>query len=148
MKEKVVTLERTVEQLLSILQHDRKLNAENDVMVHNSLATGRASVSRTCREVREANPSLASGMYWIDPDGQGVGEDAIYVHCNMDSGTSFLTFSKSYYLKNIDNYSCVTIYFQVRRLFCTILKQQRMWDTALILAATRKKSTIRQPVNK
>jgi thiamine kinase-like enzyme len=25
-------------------------------------------------------------MYWIDPDGQGVGDDAIFVHCDMTTG--------------------------------------------------------------
>jgi hypothetical protein len=25
-------------------------------------------------------------MYWIDPDGQGVGDGAIYVYCDMTSG--------------------------------------------------------------
>ena len=26
------------------------------------------------------------GMYWIDPDGLGIGDGAIYVHCDMSSG--------------------------------------------------------------
>ncbi len=25
-------------------------------------------------------------MHWIDPDGQGVGDDPIYVYCDMTSG--------------------------------------------------------------
>jgi hypothetical protein len=29
------------------------------------------------------NPSFASGMQWIDPDGQGIGDDPIYVYCDM-----------------------------------------------------------------
>jgi hypothetical protein len=33
-----------------------------------------------------ANPSLQSGMHWIDPDGQGVGDNPIYVYCDMTSG--------------------------------------------------------------
>jgi hypothetical protein len=44
------------------------------------------SMSRTCREARAADPSLNSGMYWIDPDGQGVGDDPIYVYCDMAKG--------------------------------------------------------------
>ncbi|KAK4011383.1 hypothetical protein OUZ56_020497 [Daphnia magna] len=27
-------------------------------------------------------------MYWIDPDGQGVGDDPIYVFCNMTTGST------------------------------------------------------------
>jgi hypothetical protein len=41
---------------------------------------------RTCREAHQADPSLTSGMYWIDPDGQAVGDDPIYVYCDMNSG--------------------------------------------------------------
>jgi hypothetical protein len=26
-------------------------------------------------------------MYWIDPDGEGVGDDPIYVSCDMATGT-------------------------------------------------------------
>ena len=44
------------------------------------------AIHRTCHEVRAANSSLPSGMYWIDPDGQGVGDDPINVACDMTSG--------------------------------------------------------------
>jgi hypothetical protein len=44
------------------------------------------SMPRTCKEARAADPSLNSGMYWIDPDGQGVGDDPIYVYCDMAKG--------------------------------------------------------------
>lgn len=44
------------------------------------------AILRTCLEIRETDPSLDSGMYWIDPDGQGVGDGAIYVFCDMTSG--------------------------------------------------------------
>ena len=49
-------------------------------------SNGRSGIPRTCRELRAANPSLASGMQWIDPDGQGIGDDPIYVYCDMSSG--------------------------------------------------------------
>jgi hypothetical protein len=55
--------------------------------VENAIeSTGRSGIPRTCRELRADNPSLPSGMHWIDPDGQGVGDDPIYVYCNMASG--------------------------------------------------------------
>lgn len=41
---------------------------------------------RACREAHLADPSLTSGMHWIDPDGQFVSDDPIYVYCDMDSG--------------------------------------------------------------
>ena len=49
-------------------------------------SSGKSGIPRTCRELRAANPSLSSGMQWIDPDGQGIGDDPIYVYCNMSSG--------------------------------------------------------------
>ena len=49
-------------------------------------SSGKSGIPRTCRELRAANPSLASGMQWIDPDGQGIGDDPIYVYCDMSSG--------------------------------------------------------------
>jgi hypothetical protein len=48
--------------------------------------TGKSGIPRTCRELRAADPSLSSGMHWIDPDGQGVGDNPIYVYCDMTSG--------------------------------------------------------------
>ncbi|XP_046457504.1 contactin-associated protein-like 2 [Daphnia pulex] len=41
---------------------------------------------RTCSEARAADPSLTMGMHWIDPDGQGVGDDPIFVYCDMATG--------------------------------------------------------------
>ena len=49
-------------------------------------SNGRSGIPRTCRELRAANPSLASGMQFIDPDGQGIGDDPIYVYCDMSTG--------------------------------------------------------------
>jgi hypothetical protein len=46
----------------------------------------RNAIFRTCQELLSSNPLLESGMYWIDPDGQGVGDDAIHVFCDMKSG--------------------------------------------------------------
>ena len=49
-------------------------------------SSGKSGIPRTCRELRAANPSLSSGMQWVDPDGQGIGDDPIYVYCDMSSG--------------------------------------------------------------
>jgi hypothetical protein len=55
--------------------------------VENAIeSTGRSGIPRTCKELRAIDPSLSSGMHWIDPDGQGVGDDPIYVYCDMTSG--------------------------------------------------------------
>ncbi|KZS14837.1 Contactin associated protein 1-like protein [Daphnia magna] len=57
----------------------------------NAYFFAKRSILRTCQEIRAAIPSLSSGMYWIDPDGQGVGDDPIYVYCNMTTGSSSVT---------------------------------------------------------
>ena len=49
-------------------------------------STGKSGIPRTCRGLQATNPSLPSGMHWIDPDGQGLGDDPIYVYCDMTSG--------------------------------------------------------------
>jgi len=43
-------------------------------------------IPRTCHEALLNNPWLTSGVYWIDPDGQGVGIDPIQVTCDMSPG--------------------------------------------------------------
>ena len=52
----------------------------------------KSGIPRTCRELRAANPGLASGMQFIDPDGQGNGDDPIFVYCNMSTGKYFVIF--------------------------------------------------------
>jgi hypothetical protein len=56
---------------------------KKEISIHS---TGKNGIPRTCRELRAADPSLSSGMHWIDPDGQGVGDNTIYVYCDMTSG--------------------------------------------------------------
>ena len=43
---------------------------------------------RTCQEALDSGlPEYKnSGMYWIDPDGLGIGDGAIYVFCDMTTG--------------------------------------------------------------
>jgi hypothetical protein len=75
LEEKVIRLESKVQQLESSLEA-----LQENIKSVNPL-TGRSSIQRTCREAHLADPSLDSGMHWIDPDGQGVGDDPIYVYC-------------------------------------------------------------------
>lgn len=64
---------------------EQELRSERETI--QVLAAGNNNTPRTCHEIHDNDPSLTSGMYWIDPDGQGVGDDAIYVQCDMTSGT-------------------------------------------------------------
>lgn len=50
------------------------------------LASSMGAVGRTCHELKLADQSLESGMFWIDPDGHGAGDAPIHVFCNMTSG--------------------------------------------------------------
>ncbi len=80
---------KEVAQLQLDLRNEREINSrlakKNDNAIETKSAA-RGSIPRTCREVRLADPSLISGMHWIDPDGQGVGDDPIYVYCNTTTG--------------------------------------------------------------
>jgi hypothetical protein len=87
------TLERKVE------QHDNLLiDLKNEQ--HQLKAESSYPILRTCSHIRATLPSQTSGMYWIDPDGQGIGDEPIYVYCNMSTGKSFsiLYFYKNYIL--------------------------------------------------
>ena len=44
------------------------------------------SMPRSCAEARSADPTLQSGNYYVDPDGTNVGDDPIYVYCDMSTG--------------------------------------------------------------
>lgn len=39
-------------------------------------------IARTCHELMSADPTLESGMYYIDPDGLNSGDVPINVHCS------------------------------------------------------------------
>ncbi len=92
----LIRLKATVQKqelLLADLQNERQTSFQSipnnsfGIKEKSALAVGKSSMfPRTCRELRAADPSLSSGMHWIDPDGQGVGDDPIYVYCDMTKG--------------------------------------------------------------
>ena len=62
-------------------------SSSNTVVSLNGIGNRQANVIyRTCHEAHAADSSLKSGTHWIDPDGKGVGDDPIRVHCNMTTG--------------------------------------------------------------
>ena len=78
-------LELKVIRLEEIIDSQRE--KEKIVSAVDERSVGRSvSFPRTCRELRAADPTLITGMHWIDPDGQGVGDDPIYVLCDMVTG--------------------------------------------------------------
>ena len=82
------------------------------------------SFPRTCRELRASDPTLTSGMHWIDPDGQGVGDDPIFVYCDMAKGILCMVYIKYRFDK------FYRIILQVpRRLYTTA---NRQWTLATV----------------
>ncbi len=83
---KVGRLEAKVEQqefFLTALRSGRRSFIDD---VEMEVTSGKNAVGRTCRELLAADPSLTSGMYSIDPDGQDIGDGPIYVYCDMTNG--------------------------------------------------------------
>jgi hypothetical protein len=83
-----------LEEKVARLEHE--LRSKEKIQV----AAGNNNTPRTCHEIHDADPSLTSGMYWIDPDGQGVGEAPISVFCDMSTG-KMIKQSRS---RNADNF--------------------------------------------
>ncbi len=84
-EELIIALQNEKEERTSATELDsNSISASNVQLVQQS--TGRILLRRTCGELYAANPALSSGMHWIDPDGQGTGEDAIHVYCDMKTG--------------------------------------------------------------
>ncbi|CDQ56985.1 unnamed protein product [Oncorhynchus mykiss] len=46
--------------------------------------------ARTCEDLKQCYPLKKSGEYWVDPN-QGSSEDAIKVHCNMETGETCIS---------------------------------------------------------
>ncbi len=101
-----------------------------------------SGIPRTCRELRASNPSFASGMQWIDPDGQGIGDDPIYVYCDMSTGWKLIQF-----LLLTKKFSIHFCYKDPLQLFTTV-SLPLTWAIALILDAIPGQLTTTRPSNK
>jgi hypothetical protein len=114
---KVKALEETIhhqELLIFALQKEISSSTESSKKVLSKgldkLSTEKSNNFRTCHEIRLEDPTLPSGMYWIDPDGNGIGDFPISVYCNMttgnrDTGTVSLIHS---FFKTVKNKHCGT----------------------------------------
>ncbi|XP_057368213.1 uncharacterized protein LOC130689201 [Daphnia carinata] len=92
---KIAALEEKAEQQESVLTTLQNEQENTTPMVADTIEIDHQIVKnnpiyRTCYEMSEANPLLDSGMYWIDPDGKGIGDDAFTVYCNMTSGSTLI----------------------------------------------------------
>ncbi|XP_046633665.1 uncharacterized protein LOC124313039 [Daphnia pulicaria] len=96
--DQIISLKEQVQRLESVLLVDSTNNFKSRIAEDKtSKVIGVSPYSaifspRTCLEARDSGlPEFKeSGMYWIDPDGIGIGDGAIYVHCDMKTGTTSL----------------------------------------------------------
>jgi hypothetical protein len=87
-------LAEEVSQLKLALHLERETSSKLVTTINvNDLPPLKSIIPRTCHEAILGDPTLNSGMHWIDPDGQGVGDDPIYVYCDMTSGRIAQTLS-------------------------------------------------------
>lgn len=56
---------------------------DSDPAVH-ACGVSQEQAARTCLSLFEVEPELASGVYWIDPDGDGDNSDAWQAWCDME----------------------------------------------------------------
>jgi Fibrillar collagen C-terminal domain len=78
-----------IKQLVTKLDSSVALNWERNqdsVSLSKFSAKEAKSLPRTCDEILHLNPNSQSGEYLIDPDGDGVGDPAISVECDMTTG--------------------------------------------------------------
>ena len=91
LESKVTRLEVKVNRLEETAQQKGTPTSNEFIPSHLALNDQRlmgktVSFPRTCRELLAADPTLNSGLHFIDPDGQGVGDDPIQVYCDMTKG--------------------------------------------------------------
>ena len=80
---KLEVLEGKVQQQEAQLIALKNGHPSRAVFVKNKPTEKKNTYYRTCLEMYEDDPSLVSGMYYIDPDGQDVGDGPIHVYCDM-----------------------------------------------------------------
>jgi hypothetical protein len=91
--DQIAALNGQVQQLESVLLVDNSNSFKSrmtDEKINKAVGVSPSAVfsPRTCLEARNSGlPEFKeSGMYWIDPDGIGIGDGAIYVQCDMKTG--------------------------------------------------------------
>jgi hypothetical protein len=99
LKQKVAQLDaetREQQDLLRKCNTCSRIQHRNGITEHAPWIKNSVGDHKTCLEALAADPSLESGMFWIDPDGQGSGDGPIYVYCNMTTGNSAALSTHSY----------------------------------------------------
>lgn len=95
--ERLVVLENEVQQLKSTVVELKKEREKSNLVrekregngiSQKNQTTKKNAILRTCSETLLYDPLLPSGLYWIDPDGQGFGDDPIQVYCDMTTGNN------------------------------------------------------------
>ena len=91
LKEKVTQLQdETAREQEDLLRKCNTCSRIQSRYGHSSVIRNTVGDPKTCLEALTTDPSLESGIFRIDPDGPGRGDDPIYVYCNMSTGISQL----------------------------------------------------------
>ncbi len=88
--DQIIALQEQVQHLALMLVDNSFIDTKSrnaKTSVQNNIRSA-VFYPRTCKEARDSGlPEFQeSGMYWIDPDGLGIGDGVIYVYCDMSSG--------------------------------------------------------------
>lgn len=89
LRDQEIQLKKTGEQIILLKEQVKRLESSLGTKdVGKKVAPSAAFTPRTCKEALDSGlPEFKeSGMYWIDPDGLGIGVEPIYVFCNMTTG--------------------------------------------------------------
>ncbi|XP_057371856.1 uncharacterized protein LOC130692794 [Daphnia carinata] len=85
-RDQELRLQNYANQMVSLQEKIQRLES----ILHSNFQSLNTAVfsPRTCQEARDSGlPEFSqSGMYWIDPDGVGIGDGSIYVYCDMTTG--------------------------------------------------------------
>lgn len=58
-------------------------NEKSNFKENNNMYNRMNNIPRSCSEILYSDPLAKSGNYYIDPDGTDVGDDPIFVFCDM-----------------------------------------------------------------
>ena len=90
LKKKNIELEQKLESILTMPTPDDESSnyglSKQNAVATSSAPGGRYYMPRSCYEIKASNPNATTGLYFIDPDGQIDGDDAVQVHCDMATG--------------------------------------------------------------
>ena len=85
---RIETLEKEKTEFLMRIETLEKNNAKDvEERLENLEELSKIKILRTCAELQQHGIDR-NGIFLVDPDGELIGEEPIYVYCNFDEGTT------------------------------------------------------------